>query len=445
MLEVKNLSLKYGNNIVFENLNLSFDYGQLVLIYGKSGCGKSSLFHIINGIIENASNASYSGDLLINSKSILEESVAKRSSYIGSVLQNPRDQIIFSSVEDELVFPMENIGLDKSEMHDRLRKYREELSFYNTDTNNLSGGEQQKIMTYASLTMDQDIYILDEPLANLDLNQANELLSKLSDLAKKSGKLIIVFEHRLDLVRPYVDFEIDFEKVANLEKTNNESFRNIRNTNDYKSMVFKLEDINYSINKKTILENISFKVNLGEFITIVGDNGAGKTTLLSILSGLNKKYEGKIYSDFSFENKNIISKKNARKLKVATVLQNPDYQLFMSTVLDELSLSTDDIEFRNWLVNRFDLKDLLNRHPLSLSEGQKRKLSIAVMLSMKPDVLILDEPSVGLDINSILQVIDGINEYNNLRIESGNIPLTLISVSHDKTIIDNLSDKIVKL
>lgn len=432
-LELRQASVSYGDQTVFSNLNLSVAPGEIVFLRGPSGSGKSTVMYLLNGVIPHIKSATWSGNIVLDGEEISDWSVHARTQKIGSVFQNAREQIVFPIVEDELVFPMENLQLSTETMDKRLKDLQTSLRFSTqAQTRHLSGGEKQTLITETTIGMGQHYLLLDEPLANLDHGQAVALMQRLKQLATESGYGILLVEHRSDVLLPYVDRVVDMEETTPSSSMNTITLKD-RGTD---RVVFDLEDLGYSVDETTILDAVNVILYEGERLRISGDNGAGKTTLLQLLMGFIKPTRGTIRSDFRLLNggRKRKQQKNAPAMRAAWVLQNPDYQLFMASVAEEIALQGKNTAWNAQLMHIFQLEPLANRHPLSLSEGQKRKVGIAAMLAMEPDLLLLDEPTVGLDDGSLLQLMQALDAYDTHRHEQALSPLTMITVSHDQRV-----------
>lgn len=474
-LEVKNLSLSYDfeenkpreeRMWVFKDLNFQIAEGEFILLTGSSGCGKSSLMNMINGVIPNLKNAYTEGYIYILGNEMANSSVRERTKIIGSVFQNPREQIVFDEVADEIVFPMENLGKSPQEMQKTLDELLKLTGLAkDAKTATLSGGEKQKLMTACTLGMGQKILILDEPLANMDARASAELVELLKKLSEDEGYTVILVEHREEMILPYVDrvfscvkcatdnvcMEIKIRedvdayredlrtaveeaaqrKALESESVQMQSAKNTKGPVDGE-ILFSVERLDYKIGGRCLFNDFSWEIRRGEEWVVLGDNGCGKTTLFRLLNDFIKPSAGKISS--------LYSKKEKRK-KLGYVLQNPDYQLFMPSVRSELYLSAKSPDFVEELIRLFKLEDLLDRHPLSLSEGQKRKLGFACIIANEPEVLFLDEPTVGLDTASVDQLLHALEL---LKARSEKL-LTVISISHDKRAIPHLGNQFLRL
>jgi energy-coupling factor transporter ATP-binding protein EcfA2 len=441
-----NFSYKYpiSNNWVLKGVNLDINYGELLLLTGSSGEGKSTLLSCINGIIPNLIQGDIDGIIQINGVGT-NLNINMLSKIIGSVLQDPESQIINSKIEDEIAFGCENLGMNRDKIKRNI-KHATSLMELESDwsTKNLSGGQKQRLMTAAILAMEQKILLLDEPLANLDIKGAHTLLSTLKSLAKK-GYAIVLAEHRLELCLPYADKVIKLEDgeinpcVDNKSVMPSLSEKVVLPTDKATSndMIFKVDSISYDVNKVEILKDISTEINRGDRIVVIGENGSGKTTFVKNIANIIKPTKGAIYQY-------LVSNKEYRNTsvwfsKVGYVYQNPNYQLFMPTVYEEINFMADNDNITEVLVEKFNLCELRDRHPQSLSEGQKRKLTIACILAMQPEVVLLDEPTVGQDKQGLAEIIKILNEQN-LKHNT-----TLITITHDYDCAMKLGEKIIWL
>lgn len=446
VIKVNNLSFKYNEDYILKDINITINEGEFVLLTGGSGEGKSTLIYLLSGIIPNLIYGTVEGEIFIDNENILNQRVNEICKKVGIVLQNADNQIIEKYVEDELAFGGENIGLKPDVIKQKISLIS---GLFNLDKKaicrKLSGGQKQKLITGSTLLMGQKIIILDEPLANLDEESSIELVRILQALTKKKYT-IIVAEHRLDLIMPYVTklLKVEDKSVREYKKDeyNKRELSNIIKPNidkiTCKTPLFSFKNVSYCIKEKTILENLNFEINKGEKVLLLGENGIGKTTLMRIIGNLNK-YKGE-YVSFLKDNNKILNKPSkAWFKKVGVVYQNPNYQLFMKTVKEEIYFNAYSNDYAQYIISLFELENLLNRHPQSLSEGQKRKLSIAAILAMKPEVLLLDEPTVGQDFNSLKRLVEILNLIHQ---QTGN---TMITITHDKRCAEALSERVLLL
>ena len=445
-IELKNVNFSYdGKTRILENVNIALNYGEVNLVSGHSGEGKSTLLYIMSGIIPNITDGKLAGEVLINGENIQGKRLGEICRKVGVVLQNADEQIIQKTVEDEIAFGCENLAFSPEKISKqidtvcRLMKLEKQ---WNCRT--LSGGQKQRLITASTLAMGQKIVILDEPLANLDTAGAEMLMSTLKSLAK-AGYCIIVIEHRLDVVLPFVDkvFHVGNRNVneitdrENYLKEQSIEIEDACSTFSGTLPVFSLSDVAFSVKERDILNGVSFDILKGSRAVLLGENGCGKTTLLRLISRLEKPARGVILQniDDKFGQKSKQSKKWYKK--VGVVYQNPDYQLFMPTVEKEIKFGAKSDEYADEIAEKFGVKHLYVRHPQSLSEGQKRRVSIAAVVATNPEVLILDEPTVGQDYKGLCEMVEVLNRIHE---ETHN---TMITVTHDKRCAAALCDRAV--
>ncbi len=442
-IEANNLSFKYNDKKVLSNVSFSINEGEIVLLTGSSGEGKSTLIYLLSGIIPNLVFGELDGEILINGETILNKKVSEICKEVGIVLQNAENQITHKHVDDELAFGAENLGIEPQIIKQKIDLISKIMALNPNDTcKRLSGGQKQKLITGSTLLMGQKIVILDEPLANLDKEAAHELMRTLIRLSKNKFTVLIV-EHRIDLLLNYVNrvLKIESQKVIEIQKDEliKERINSIIKVDiakePCKNPLFLLNNVSFKANNKLILKDLTFKINKGERVLLLGDNGVGKTTLLRIIGKLIKFKKGEYISYLKDELK-FLNKPNKKWFKkVGIIYQNPNYQLFMKTVKEEIYFNAFSSDYANYIITLFGIENLLNCHPQSLSEGQKRKVSIASILAMKPEVLLLDEPTVGQDYESLEKLILILNK---IHIETGN---TMISITHDKRCAEALTDR----
>ncbi len=445
-IELKNVYFSYDGKVrILENVNIALPYGKVNLVSGHSGEGKSTLLYIISGIIPNITDGEITGEVLINGEDIKGKKLGEVCREVGVVLQNADEQIIQKTVEDEIAFGCENLAFSPEKISKQIdivcKLMKLERSW---QCRKLSGGQKQRLITASTLAMGQKIVILDEPLANLDTTGTGMLMSTLRSLAK-AGYCIVVIEHRLDVVLPFVDnvFHVSDRKVT--EIIDKERYFKDQSTEiadaclefSGTSNMFSLTNVAFSVKERDILKDVTFDILKGSRVVLLGENGCGKTTLLRLISRLEKPTRGTISQniDDKFGQKSRQSKKWYQK--VGVVYQNPDYQLFMPTVEKEIKFGAKSNEYADKIAAQFGVKHLYARHPQSLSEGQKRRVSIAAVVATAPEVLILDEPTVGQDYKGLCEMVEVLNCIHE---ETHN---TMITVTHDKRCAAALCDESV--
>ena len=442
-IALKDINFSYdGKTKILENANFTAEYGEVTLLSGHSGEGKSTLMYIISGIIPNVNSGELTGQVLIDGEDMKGKKLGHICRKVGVVLQNADEQIIQKVVEDEVAFACENLAYPSEKIQKQIdivcRLMKLEKGW---KCRTLSGGQKQRLVTASTLAMGQKIIILDEPLANLDKDGGAMLMGVLRSLAQ-AGYCVVVIEHRLDMVLPFVD---------TVWHAGNKGVHKVQNKREYlieqtakmgdscpvyaeQSPLFELQDVKFSVKERAILKGVTLQIPKGGRVVLLGENGCGKTTLLRLIARLYRPTGGSItqYIDEKFKQKGRSSR--AWYKRVGVVYQNPDYQLFMPTVRQEISFGAKSEEYAAEIAELFGVKHLWNRHPQSLSEGQKRRVSIAAVAACRPEVLLLDEPTVGQDYDGLKQMVDILNR---LHAQSGN---TMITITHDVRCAEALCD-----
>ena len=440
-IRLKEVSFKYdgAKENVLENINLTVEYGETVLLSGVSGEGKSTLLSIINGVIPFVNSGEFSGSVEIDGKDVTKLKISERSKLIGTVLQNADEQIIYDLVNEEIAFGCENLNIAPEEIDRRIERFTTLMQIEkNAKTKTLSGGQKQRLITASTLAMEQKIIILDEPLANLDTHTAHILLKALRNLAN-SGYAVLIVEHRLDVVKNYIDKVMRIENKQLFTSTDindlNSGIKTIPHADGSLpgEVLIKGKKLFFAVGDRNIIDELDIEIRAGERIVLLGENGCGKTTLMRMLARLNKPSDGML-------NQTITKSKKANSKwfsKVGYVYQNPTYQLFMPTLLSEISFKAKSEETARKMINAFGLSGLEQRHPQSLSEGQKRRASIAAVCASEPTVLFLDEPTVGQDYENLCKTFETVNKINK------NFGTAIITVTHDKRCAGALSDRVL--
>lgn len=456
MVEIENLSLSYGNSPkVLKNISLDVKKGECVLFTGKSGSGKSSIINSINGLAVRYDGASMGGTIRIDNKDIKNLELYEISLLVSNVFQNPKTHFFNINTTLELLFYLENIGLSKKQMDERLNDMLELFPInhlLNRDIFKLSGGEKQILCIAASYISGTEIIILDEPSSNLDEENIaimKEMLIKLKD----KGKTLIISEHRIFYLMDIVDrvflikdgeiqkeyTQIDFMKIPS-EKLKKLGLRNknrvkltvLENQNKGNLEVKNIEFKFNGENNKLHFKDISFE--MGKIYGIVGTNGLGKSTLLRCLIGLERKSKDEIYLD---------GKKLSKtdRLKISSlVMQDVNHQLFTDSVIKEVSLGIKNIEssYVEDILRKLDLYELKDCHPMSLSGGQKQRVAIASVLCKNSKFIFFDEPTSGMDYYNMMNISHLINEC-----KSDN--KIIFIVSHDQEFLNSTADYVMHL
>lgn len=437
-LVLKDLSFRYHTRNVpaIRNINLSLEPGQIMLLAGSSGCGKTTLMRCINGLIPHSYRGEMTGEVLIHGQSVRGMSLSQISKNVGTLLQDPERQILGTYVLNEVCFGLESMAMTREEMlpiaHRALERLRI-LHLKDKETFFTSGGEKQKVALAGVLAMEPNILLLDEPLASLDPASAHEALRAFRDLADE-GLSIMIVEHRVEDV-----LSINPEKVVYMddgEIAYSGDVAGLLEAVDYSRIklpaeviarrakgkpfpVFKptvpkldpnsdplvsFQDVRFQYKEDTpeVLHGINMDVRAGEVIAILGHNGSGKTTTVKHALGLLKPTTGRVLLEGKDSKKNTIAQ--AAKT-IGYVFQSPTQMLFASTVREELAYGPENLKFSkeeveanvDWAIETVHLEAELSTPPLALSFGQQKRVSIASVLSMRSRVLMMDEPTAGQD------------------------------------------------
>ena len=459
MITCKNVSFSYGKEgkkEVLRNINFEIKKGEMVLFCGMSGCGKTSITRLINGLIPHYYEGELTGDVRIDGQNIKDMPLYDIAEKVGSVFQNPRSQFFSVDTTSELVFSCENQGMSKKEILKRKDKVVKECNLetlMNRNIFNLSGGEKQKIACAGVSMLSPDVVVLDEPTSNLDMEGIYMLIDVLKKW-KEEGKTIVISEHRLWFLKDLAD-KVFYLKEGKIEEVysgreffmHGQEFYSIRGLRSVKleeisvqdkentSEVMVLENAVYSYNGKNRVLNIKkLELPLGKVIAVTGKNGAGKSTFVQCMCGMLKHDN----SLLRIKNKHY---KGKRRINLCfPVMQDVNHQLFTESVLDEVLLSMDDKDEKLAisLLKEMDILELKEKHPMSLSGGQKQRVAIASALASRREILIFDEPTSGLDLKHMKEVAGSIRYLK----EQGK---TIIIVTHDTEFINACCDRIIRL
>jgi len=470
------------------NINLSIKKGEKILIVGPSGSGKSTLGHCLNGLIPFSYNGEITGSLKILGQETQNMDIFKLSKILGTVLQDPDGQFVGLSVYEDIAFALENDNIPQLEMKERVHKAAVMVdmeSFHSSSPYELSGGQKQRTSLAGVLVDDVDILLFDEPLANLDPATGKAAIEIIDDIHKDTDKTIIIIEHRLEDVLHrnidrvilmsdgYILADMDADtlmaspvlidngireplyvtalKYAGVDVTKQLRAGHIeslqieaiqRALQDWNATVvadqpaekqdtlLELQNISFSYDGvRPIIDDVSFKLEKGELIAIVGKNGAGKSTLSRLVSGFEKESKGTI-SYLGEDMSDLTIKERAEK--IAVVMQNPNQMISKALIYDEVALGLrlrnieeDEIAERVEKVLKVCGLAPFRKWPIAaLSFGQKKRVTIASILVLNPEIIILDEPTAGQDFKHYTQIMEFVNEINRLGV-------AIILITHD--------------
>ena len=420
MIQIKNCTVAYSaepDHRALKNVDLTVSEGEFVLLTGGSGCGKTTVLRLINGLIPYFYECAVEGEVYVDGVSAKEASIYDLAKKSGTVFQNPRSQFYTCEVRSELVFGCENAGIPEGEIMSRLDETVSRFSIealLDRSMFELSGGEKQQIAC-ASIDMEKTkIILLDEPSANLD-HEAMKRLRELIAIWKKDGKTIVASEHRIAYLWELCDRAVFMEDGRIIREIGREEMRRIteEEVRSYGVRSFVDRDpfetslpeagendtimkfVHYQYSYKRggrIFAADDIAIAKGEITALIGRNGAGKTTFLNCLCGL-RRCRGELIADGEALNG------RKRRKAMFLIMQDVSHQLFAESVLDEvlLGMEEENEEEAMAILKRLDLDMTKDRHPLSLSGGQMQRVALASALAGKRDIILLDEPTSGLD------------------------------------------------
>jgi energy-coupling factor transporter ATP-binding protein EcfA2 len=463
-LAVEQLSFKYRDRPEYALRDISFELesGQIMLVAGTSGCGKTTLIRCINGLIPRSYKGQLEGRVLLHGEETSDQSLAAISQMVGTVLQDPERQILGSRVVNEVAFGLENLGLPVAEITARVDETLDYLDINHLrprETFYLSGGEKQKVALAGILAMQPSVLLLDEPLASLDPASAQEALFLIRRLADE-GRAIIIVEHRVEdilKIRPekalfLVDGQLHYlGPTAGLERA--VDYREVKlpapmiidkarhdpaptyvpplltQTKEAGAALVEFEEVGFAYEEgPLVLHDVNLTINRGDIVAILGPNGAGKTTLVKHAIGLLKPKEGRV----------LVQGVDTHELSVAEiaktlgyVFQSPSHMLFAPTVREELAFGPKNLGYDKVTIDEgvteaveiLNLSGLEEYPPLALSFGQQKRVSIAAIMSMRSKILVMDEPTAGQDYKNYMAFMDAILQLPNFE--------AILFITHD--------------
>ena len=490
MISFKNFSFKYNNVVdkTLKNIDLTINKGEKVLIVGPSGSGKSTLSHCINGLIPFSYNGEIEGELIIDNIKPYEESLSDVSKKVGTILQDQDSQFIGLSVGEDVAFNFENNAMPLNEMKVKVIDALELVNmvdFIDHSPYELSGGQKQRVSLAGVLGSDAEVLLFDEPLANLDPASGKEIMQLINDIHEKTNKTIIIVEHRIEdvLEQPFdkvivvnkgevqgfgtpdeilksdllknnglrEPLYLEAMKLAGCDISKSENLKDLTNIDEKNKEVLKNWFNNETSNKDSIIKeekilevknlafshdgikntinDVSFHLNKGEILAVLGNNGAGKSTLCRLITGILKPQKGSIFLNNQCIDSWSIKQKGS---SIGYVMQNPNQMISQHMIKDEIALG---LKCRNYSKEEIDKKveevlKICGLYPYrnwpvsALSYGQKKRVTIASILAINPEVIILDEPTAGQDYKHYTEFMEFIKELSAQGI-------SIILITHD--------------
>jgi energy-coupling factor transport system ATP-binding protein len=473
------------------DVTLGIEEGDFVLVAGASGAGKSTLLRCLNGLVPHFTGGTVSGQVSVAGHNPVDEGPNTLSHVVGFVFQDPEAQFVVDRVEDEIAFALENAAVPPTEMRLRVEEVLHLLDLAplrNRQLDTLSGGEKQKVAIAAALALRPRILALDEPTSQLDPQSAEEVLQALVRLNRDLGLTIVLAEHRLERVLAYVDRLIylsgrdhgvlsgpvrrvlgdmdlapplvalgkalewdplpvtvkEGRRLAAQTKSLNPRSPNpqSKSRGPGRDVQIDIRDLHFAYNGRPILQGIDLQIAPGELVALMGRNGSGKTTLLKCVVGLLRPNSGKI----RMRGESLIGQKTADICRdVGYLPQEPDDLLFADTVSQELRVTLRNHNLLNRppmapddLLARLALEDLKARYPRDLSAGQRQRVALGAVTITKPRLLLLDEPTRGLDYQAKRDLVHLLREW---QAEGAGILL----VTHDVELVAQAADRVVLL
>lgn len=486
MITFNSVSLIYPHSLrtVFDNLTFTIDEGEMVLVIGATGSGKSSLLRLINGLVPHHTGGILAGDISVDGISTSLTKPGGLAHLIGIVGQNPAHGFVTDTVEEELVFGMEALNFAPDVMRKRVEEILDLLSLAHLRSRSistLSGGEQQRVAIGSALVMHPKVLVLDEPTSALDPIAAEEVLSILHRLVHDLGLTVVISEHKLERVIGFADriiaisadgkTEIDIPeeilkksaiappmvhlaRALNLDSVGT-SVREVRRmTNHLRDFaplisqpervcgetIVAINKLNHVYGEKVALREISLEFKSGEITAVMGRNGAGKSTLFKSIVGFHKSTNGQI-KVLGTDPTQLHGRK--RLSTIGYIPQEPSDLLIHPSVAKECAASDRDngLEDGSTFAFLIRLTPTVNpeAHPRDLSEGQRLSLVLALILCSAPDVLIMDEPTRGLDYQAKSLLVDTLVSY------ARNLGKCVLIATHDVELVAEVADRVVFL
>lgn len=431
MIRISNVSYQYdgADRKSLDDISLTVQNGEFVLLCGMSGCGKTTLTKMVNGVLLNLHSGMFGGEVMVGDMNIAESSMGAICKKVGSVFQNPRTQFYTLDTTSEIAFGCENLGMPRDEISMRVdrtiqRFHLEKLK--DRSIFEMSGGEQQRVALASIDAMDPEVYVLDEPSANLDTHAVEEL-RKILKLLKEQGKTILIAEHRIYYLLDLLDRAVymkdgrimrEYSRQELVEMQDPERMETGLRHGDLRRFIPErcaaawgnqrliLSNVTFSYRKEKALDISSLRIHNGGVIAVVGENGAGKSTFVSVLAGLHRGAKGMVLQDSQPINR----KKRLRQSFM--IMQEVNYQLFANSVRSEITLGCKNFfeQRLQEIMSDMNLIDYSEAHPATLSGGQKQRVVLSSAFFCEKKILFFDEPTSGLDFHHMMKTVRILND-----------------------------------
>ncbi len=494
-IEFSNFSFRYESldKPTLRNINLRIEKGEKIVIIGPSGSGKSTLGQCLNGLIPHAIKGEVSGSLTINGQETATFAMHQFTEQVGTVLQDTDSQFVGLSIGEDIAFALENQLTANIEMYSLVKataKMVDLEQMLQRSPHDLSGGQKQRVSLAGILVDDVDILLFDEPLAALDPKTGKRTIEIIDELHRKTGKTVVIIEHRLeDVLHRHVDRIILMDggeimadttpdellaspllaqygireplyltalksagchlalddhpsslselPLANYQHAMTDWFHQANTTSNHirSETLLDVRNLTYSYDgEKNALEGVSFNVQRGEFVSILGKNGSGKSTITKLIMGVIEPDDGAMYLNGQDLSELTIFE---RSQKVGVVMQNPNHMISHHMIFDEVAFGLrnrgwDEQQVNDKVLEVLELCGLSKyRHwPIeALSYGQKKRVTIASILALEPELLILDEPTAGQDYRNYTSMLSFIEKLNRA------LGITVVIISHDMHLV----------